>query len=327
MENEIYERLSAVRERYVEQFWPDPNVTGFGIGLLERPGPEAYGIIVSVEHRGAAGNIPAELDGVPVQIDERTFDYLEPAPARTQPEAEAETRMLDSREDVINPMIGGISLGPTGILTANDGTLGLVVTRTDGGGGLLLLSNAHVMCTSTPAAGDPVYQPAKAHTILNYKAGELLRWREDNVVYRADGKEYGIDAAVAVPDPARDAPTIRRIYRTSTTDCIAVSGSAKAKLTDKVEKSGITTNVTKGTIYSLDHDVKKKKGTDMLRQIVCQADGGANFSEPGDSGSVVIANGYVIGLLWGGTSEVGKSVRLGVVSPIGPVMQEMQFTV
>lgn len=323
METEIYARISDVRDRHVERFWADSNVTGFGVGLLQRPGPEAYGIIVSVANRAAARHVPQELDGVPVQIDERTFDYLEPV----EPPAPADdAARLGSREDVINPMIGGISLGPTGILTANDGTLGLVVTDSISAD-LLLLSNAHVMCTSSPAVGDPVYQPAKAHTIFNYKAGELRRWREANVVYAADNKEYGIDAAVAATDPEREAPTTRRIYRTSVTDCIVVSGSAKAKLTDKVEKSGITTKVTKGTIYSLDHDVKKAKGIDMRRQIICQADGGANFSEPGDSGSVVVANGYVIGLLWGGTSEVGKTVRLGVVSPIGPVMQELQFTV
>lgn len=320
MENEVYARLSAVRDRHVERFWADPNVTGFGIGVLQRPGPRTYGIIVAVKDKTALTGAPAELDGVPVEFVEQVFDRLEPVP----PPAEGLTKALDSRSDVINPMIGGISVGPKTILIGGAGTLGLVVTET-GGNNLLLLSNEHVMCGSSPLAGDPVYQPAKVESIRNYKAGELVRWHVGNVTHA--GKEYGIDAAVASPDPARAAPVPRRIYKTSTTDYITVLGSATAKLGDQVEKSGITTNLTAGDVVALDFDARNDSGIDLKRQILCEAKHDANFAEAGDSGSVVISGGYVVGLLWGATTRVGKKAKVGVVSPIGAVMQHMQFIV
>ncbi len=320
LENEVYARLSAVRDRHVERFWADPNVTGFGIGLLQRPGPRSYGIVVAVKSRAALTNEPSELDGVPVEFVEQTFDRLEPAPAP----AGGETQVLESRSDVINPMIGGISVGPKTILIGGVGTLGLVVTET-GSGNLLLLSNEHVMCGSSPAAGDPVYQPAKVETIKNYKAGELVRWHIGNVTHA--GKEYGIDAAVAKPDPARAAPVVRRIYKTSTTDYITVLGSATAKLGDAVEKSGFWTNVTTGEVVALDFDTRNDSGVELKRQILCEAKHDANFAESGDSGSVVLSGGYVVGLLWGATTRVGKKAKVGTVSPIAAVMQHMQFTV
>ena len=87
------ERIHEVRLKYDDLFWRQPNVWGVGEGLLydENDEPtETIGITVKVSSKvdqntlPIADRIPAFLEGVPVQIQERNVPRFLPIPAPAQ---------------------------------------------------------------------------------------------------------------------------------------------------------------------------------------------------------------------------------------------------
>ena len=76
VEADWMERLRAVKVKHEADLMQKPNVVGVGIGLRECGGEltDQAAIIVSVTHKVARGDIspgdaiPAELDGVPVDV-------------------------------------------------------------------------------------------------------------------------------------------------------------------------------------------------------------------------------------------------------------------
>ena len=81
------ERARAIRHKYEDLFWRQPNVWGVGIGEFRDEngewagGPWAFAI--SVTEKVDQNTLPPEdripdcLEGVPVQIIEETVPYLE----------------------------------------------------------------------------------------------------------------------------------------------------------------------------------------------------------------------------------------------------------
>ena len=84
MTPEIYEadveRAEAIRHKYEDMFWRQPNVHGTGIGIIEDENGNAtdrVGFIITVTEKVDQSTLPPEdripdcLEGVPVQIEER----------------------------------------------------------------------------------------------------------------------------------------------------------------------------------------------------------------------------------------------------------------
>ena len=75
---ELFERAQAVKRAHEEELLARPNVVGLGVGLMRRGGAltEDVGIIVLVSRKlpsdelSAPDLIPAELEGVPVDVQE-----------------------------------------------------------------------------------------------------------------------------------------------------------------------------------------------------------------------------------------------------------------
>ena len=107
----------------------------------------------------------------------------------------------------------------------------------------------------------------------------------------------------------------------------AVHGTAVAKLNDLVQKSGRTTNLTKGKVSAVNADGIIGLRSDSRpypslfhryyrNSIRIDADSG-DFSQGGDSGSAVMDhNNNIVGLLFGGGEHTGH----GLASPIADVL-------
>lgn len=74
------ERAEAIRHKYEDMFWRQPNVHGSGIGIIEDDSGNATdraGFVITVTEKVDQSTLPSEdripdcLEGVPVQIVER----------------------------------------------------------------------------------------------------------------------------------------------------------------------------------------------------------------------------------------------------------------
>ena len=96
-------------------------------------------------------------------------------------------------------------------------------------------------------------------------------------------------------------------------------GTAQPKNQDRVIKVGRTTGFTRGKIISfpaivgpVDYDGKPAW---FRNSIIIEGDGGASFSDRGDSGSIIIkeATGEIIGLLYAGNGQQSYACPINLV--------------
>lgn len=221
------------------------------------------------------------------------------------------------RDDVFNPIIGGISCGPNvNIIQAPwAGTLGLVVKRR-ATGTTGLLSNCHVMFYDNKTS--TVTQPARCDSVFNYPAGHDLAVQLGNVSLA--GTDTYVDAAVASLNDDRTA-TRRKIFGV-TNDVTGIRDRSKVRVGDRVSKSGLRTGVTTGVVRYT--SVSGPDGS-QPNQFAIEGDGGKPFADNGDSGSVVLSGTEVMGLLWGSNSDGG--VKYGIVAPIEAVIQALDIEI
>jgi IPT/TIG domain len=265
-------------------------VTGVDVGFKEVNGKptDKIAIRVFVEQKAdppAADAIPAEIDGHPTDVIERTFTRIARDTAR------------------LDPLVGGASIGalrPTATPGGNfttAGTLGLVVT--DGATGApMLLSNFHVLChvDNLQQPGDEILQPGVGDGGQSPQdtAGHLQRFVLNELVDCAicDVANRGTTGAIE--------------------DVGITFGKRALDHTDvlnqtPVRKRGATTGVTFGTIESIDLSYTAKPGDygalgdpTFRNQIHIRVDSNQSvlFADFGDSGSVLITNeNQVVGLI------------------------------
>ncbi len=314
------ERIRDINANRQDDIFKIRGVTGMGVGFLSDTAgaqTDEIGIIVYIDTAlTSAIAIPTRLDGVTVQVQRGRFKHPfasafvqdeSRSPADAGDTAAHEQSLTDNpREKLFNPMVGGISGNPDFFyVSPKAGTIGLVVR--DAADRAMILSNRHVICGKQPKVGDGVSQPARF--ILGDLAASLVKWQLGDVAYQ--GKQYGVDAAVASPVAKRGA-TIGEVYGLR-----AVTGSGDPTLGLAVTKSGLTTGVTVGTINRIDVRTTNEDGTVLSNQVTMIAPSG-NFSEGGDSGSVIIdtAANTVVALLWG----ANDTTRETVASPIAPIL-------
>lgn len=84
--DEAVEKARAIRHKYEDLFWRQPNIWGAGIGKLEDENNEwdgRVGFVIHVTQKVDQSTLPPEdripdcLEGVPVQIREESEPYLE----------------------------------------------------------------------------------------------------------------------------------------------------------------------------------------------------------------------------------------------------------
>lgn len=249
---------------------------------------------------------------------------------------------MNSRTDKWRPLVCGISVGHKNITA---GTLGCIVE--DSEGKKYILSNNHVLaCENEAQIGDEILQPAPydngkipddvvAHlsnfveikfpfsdcklskfivSFLNFIA-KIFKRKTRFKIYSIDMPENEVDCAIA------------ELITPASSEILGIGipkGSAKVKEGEKVKKSGRTTGLTEGVVIDDDATimVSYSQGQALFtHQIIVE---GVNIAQGGDSGSAVVnEDGYVIGLLFAGSSD-GKNA---IVNHIDKVLNALNVQI
>jgi hypothetical protein len=216
------------------------------------------------------------------------------------------------------PVCPGVSIGHVNVTA---GTLAALVEMPDGAS--RMLSNNHIFANSVSVvaplaakAGDDILQQAPSDSGKLPGVGTLDNWIE----LRQRGNI--VDAALAHCATTVDfEPSIPGIGRVSG----MLSGDPALGLA--VQKVGRTTGYTRGTVRArLVRRLSVRYGVNVFRfdrVIEVINPGGPTFSEPGDSGALVVdLDGNAVGLLVSGNEDAGVTY----INPIHEVQQALGFS-
>lgn len=305
------EVLAAARVQLQER----AHVVATGVGLKRAAGQATATpcIVCSVakklarSHLGSRDCVPETLDGVPV-------DVVETGPIRA----------FAARTDRQRPAPGGVSIGHRDITA---GTLGCLVRKD---GRLFILSNNHVLANCNAAElGDPILQPGPLDgggfpddwianladfvpiAFLGAPAGCRLARRGTQLLNSLLGRMGSnlrlrmlresaitnlVDAAIA--RPRRDDEVSEDILEIG-----ALIDIASAELGMEIQKSGRTTELTRGRIEQVDVTVDVQYDAGRMARFSDQLMAG-RMSQGGDSGSGVLdAHARLVGLLFAGSDN------------------------
>ncbi len=264
--------------------------SGVALGLAP-VGPDQVHLAVRlVAEADAAAVLDGLDDAARSEMDIRVIGPVRPLGSPTPTQLQQRTR----------PLVPGLSIAQRDVTA---GTLGGFVRRA-GSGGLLVLSNNHVLAASDKATvGDPVLQPGPADggTAAD-RVGELT----DAVRFVPTGNL--VDAAVVALDDGVDAdPTAYPGGPLLAT----VAGALAVDPDEDVEKVGRTTGHTFGRITAVEVDgvgVQYDEGVVYTFDDQVEIEGlSGSFSEGGDSGSVIwrSRDRSPLGLLFAGSTTGG----------------------
>jgi hypothetical protein len=179
----------------------------------------------------------------------------------------------------------------------------------------MLLSNFHVLAVdAAAAAGDPTAQPSRLDggACPGSVVGSLARWSLGG----------SVDGAVAW---ATQRGVVCQVVGIG-----AIAGTATAVVGTAARKRGRTTNLTYGTVDTVDLTTTIDYGDGigsktLSHQIGIRPDPSQSvrFGGPGDSGSVVVDGANrVVGLYFAGDAASGY----GIANPIAPVLSALGVT-
>lgn len=286
--------VMAIQDKHTNELLKVNGVVGTGTGV------DANGkLVVKVfTSRAGVANIPASLEGIPVEVEE-TGDF--------------QAMALTGR---YRPVPIGVSVGNNNECAA--GTIGCVVYK---GSTKYFLSNNHVLARENHAAiGEDLVQPGRyenprcANRVSTDKIGTLSDYQALNF----SGGNNTIDAAIG-------------IYTTTSTTCstpsryygFPSSTVVSATVGLAIKKVGRTTSQTTGTVTAINVTVNVGYSSGTAK-FVGQIMTSSKFTKSGDSGSLVVTNSgnNPVGLLFAGTQS-GQAV----LNPIGPVLSRFGATI
>ena len=197
------------------------------------------------------------------------------------------------------------------------GTIGCLVGKNDGSSDAdFLLSNNHIFANfNTAIPGDLIVQPAIGDDRSNSSAIAQLTEFED---MNFSGAPNLMDAAIAeVINPGSVTPMIKEIGDID-------RNPIGASINQLVKKHGRTTGLTHGTVRAIGVDMSipyLNRNALLIDQIEIQSnDNDRNFSEEGDSGSLIVDNSPTprpVALLVGGST---RNAGFTVATPIGRIL-------
>lgn len=309
-------RVSAERA-FTAAVTSDPQANLVGVGIGEKITDEGHTGVMAlklfVRAKLAASNIPgahmlpSEVDGIPTDVEEMGIPRRFASATAPVTAINPQTR--------IRPAQPGCSIGfadPNSQFRMA-GTFGAVVRDA---AGVYILSNNHVLADENQlAAGAPIFQPGllDGGDPATDRIATLTRF----VALQANPPN-SVDCAIArVDNPADVSNSILQIG--------APNGAANAQIDMAVQKFGRTTSYTAGQVSSIDTDVtvEYETGTFMFQgQIVVLGMNGTQFSDAGDSGSLIVERGSnaAVGLLFAG------SATHTLANHIGAVLQALNVT-
>lgn len=295
--------FAAAHEIFCDQMIPEPsvvvaeaaaddpaaaaNVVGVGVGVKTTNGVATGRLaLIAFVRKKVPPDELAEATRIPPTVGGVEMDVV----------ATGEIRALQFR-DLHRPAPGGVSIG--NCLENAAGTLGCWVESEKA---VCILSNNHVMARSNAGAkGEPISQPGRLdHGVCpDNVIADLLRFIEINFA----GGINEVDAAIASATNFEFVDS--RILRGKQKFEGLVSPQVAASLGMEVQKSGRTTGWTHGSVNAIAVTVNVRYPGDRIGRFenqfrVSAAEG--NFSEPGDSGSLVTTDpkNQPVGLLFAG---------------------------
>jgi hypothetical protein len=326
--DEDMRQRAAVRpskEKAEDRLLAMPGVTGVDIGPKVTKGlpTKHMAIVVYVKKKKPLSQltpsevVPKEIDGVPTDVVEEEIVLHAAGAAMLEITPQVDASKYTTLE-------GGISMGPCRAvyLTPPDvptagyyifvGTLGVIV-KDRSTGAAMALTNFHVACVdSTWSVGDTQCQPGRVDggTCPADKFGGIAR---AVLSQHVDGSVITIDSGKA--------------YDCSIVDVGDVKGSAAASVGMAVRKRGRTTELTYGTVSSVDYstsiDYGDGLGVHTLKnqiRVTVDTSQSTQFADHGDSGSAVVtSDNKVVGLHFAGNT----AGTVGVANPIQYVLDEL----
>lgn len=300
----IYQASDAVRDqvRHIK------GVTGGGVG----PHPDGHlFIVIRVLDQETKDKIPKCVGGWPITVvivDD--YDTIVSSLAKVETTTSSTMRGGEER-----PLVGGVSISdyvegggsapgepPPDLIQGEDyhltlagtGTLGIVTY--DG----KILSSCHVIARNRDMGfrpiGTPVVQPGGQS--IQYRVGALENYVP--ILFGSSAVNYA-DAAIASIDPGIG--TVPGMVLCETQGSYQVYGWTTVKIGDQVRKSGRTSAVTYGLVWSTNEWTNARFGTHFAYfedQIVVLTSADNRFAVGGDSGSVVDIGGRFVGLVMAG---------------------------
>lgn len=288
------------------------HATGVGVrGHTDNPGAADYVIKVYVFDQADVASAGAEpffaraAQGVEVDVEHLPIQVAFPGAGRARVAARPQVGNPAQHRQRLRPVPGGVEIGPLGGNFV--GTLGCFVRRGPGNGGpLFFLSNNHVLAdVNRFPIGTRHTQPFSANPAD--VVGTLSDF--EPIRFPAPGSQPRnvMDAAIAsVTNPAQVVLGRMLNIPNYTPQLLAPRPGMR------VTKAGRTTGVTTGTIRAIRvRGVLVNYGTRQNpiiatfdNAITITGTGGAPFSNPGDSGSVILdqQSGRPVALLFAGDS-------------------------
>ena len=294
---------SAVRGKTTDDY--SSNVIGWGIGI-----------------RVVDGRIISGESTVRVYVRELLPDQHIPEQFGTLPTEVFEAGKFIAYQDAgrSRPAPGGVSVGHP---AAGSGTLGCLVEKA---GNHYILSNNHVLAGSNAAEpGDRVLQPGPADggTSPDDEIATLEPYQEIDFT----GAPNYIDAAIALVGDCNQEVVLPEIIDIGLSQTFPLTASHY----QTVLKYGLTTGLTVGFVddISMDYDVNYyENGSAKFRnQILIRGSDSSHFSQPGDSGSLIVdeETRAPVALLFASGEVDGGPATLA--NPINLVLQHYGVTV
>lgn len=290
------------------------NVVGWGIGI-KASGEDA--LLIHVEEEFPDLKIPDGFGELPTEIVEVG-----------QPTAYLTANPIEGYWSVL----GGSSIGHPQI---GYGTLGCLVEKD---GNHYILSNNHVIAATNGAVvGEPVVYPGPLHggsadrgdTIAALELYQTIDFSQDQ------HNPNRIDAAIAKVGDCWQTVVSPEIICIGVPRSTLLSERTLVQPGQYVRKYGATIGATEGVIEAIDfaiptmiYNVENRQHPAFFNgQIAIKSVNSEPFSEPGDSGSLIVDAEYhkPIGLLFGG-SRNGKR-KVTYANPIELVLEHYDVTI
>lgn len=227
------------------------------------------------------------------------------------------------------PISIGMSISHFDLL-APAGTLGCFVKKREQSE-LLILSNNHILANDNNAEiGDLIIQPARED---GGSDTDLIAALEDFVPLENDKINF-VDAAVARVKNINDVGNLFELSGIGLLRGFYDQEQVIRLVEDQcmVSKIGRKTGLTKGTIESIELEPiisynKQLKNCKFDNIISIEGIANKAFSQPGDSGSIILdEHGYAIALLFAGTPMGGtNNAGLTYAIPIDLVLRELDI--
>jgi hypothetical protein len=300
------QKAMDAKNRHVDRLMNDSGVHTAGVSWAEDGSPV---IKLFIDVSASSASIPSELDGVPVVVENvgRVFALNVSCEDRGLTDCDefnaqaSAAQPANQRDWHPRPVPIGVSIGHTDVTA---GTLGCLVSR---GCHNYVLSNAHVIADENAGSpGDSILQPGPIDGGV-HPADEIAVLSESvPIQYGTFRVENRVDAAIAITD----ATMVTTQTRTNG------YGTYKSETVDPeylmlVQKYGRSSALSHGYIdvVSVSVDVGYKGGVArFVDQIIIKSVDTSDFSRPGDSGALIIAEDgdddrKPVGLLFAATTD------------------------